>query len=97
MWQIACSAAPRTGTHFWGGRLAKSKLTQNHYEEGHVVRWGAGGILETESNSIYRKYKEWTHGVLDESDQPIQSGHSFHMDSPYQQRGWQLTGKVSMS
>jgi hypothetical protein len=40
------------------GRLEKSKLAQHTYEEGHRVCWDDSRILEIESNSRYRKYKE---------------------------------------
>jgi hypothetical protein len=41
--------------------LAKSKLAQHAYEEGHRVGWDEVRILETESYSRYRKYKELAH------------------------------------
>jgi hypothetical protein len=41
--------------------LEKSKLAQNAYEEGHRVDWDDARILEIESNSTYRKYKESAH------------------------------------
>jgi hypothetical protein len=37
------------------GLLEKSKLAQYAYEENHRVRWDDARILETESNSKYRK------------------------------------------
>jgi hypothetical protein len=40
------------------GLLEKSKLPQYTYEEGHRVDWDEARILEIESNSRYRKYKE---------------------------------------
>jgi hypothetical protein len=40
------------------GLLEKSKLAQHAYEEGYMVRWDDTRILEIESNSRYRKYKE---------------------------------------
>jgi hypothetical protein len=40
------------------GLLAKSKLAQHAYEEGHGVGWGEAKILEIERNSRYRKYEE---------------------------------------
>jgi hypothetical protein len=43
------------------GLLEKSKLTQHAYEEGHRVAWDDARILETESNSRYRKYTESAH------------------------------------
>jgi hypothetical protein len=39
------------------GLLEKSKLAQHAYEKG----WDNAGILEIESNSRYRKYKELVH------------------------------------
>jgi hypothetical protein len=42
------------------GFLGKSKLDQLAYEEGHRVGWDDARILEIESNSRHRKYKEWT-------------------------------------
>jgi hypothetical protein len=41
--------------------LEKSKLAQHAYEEGNRVGWDDAKILETESNSKYRKYKELAH------------------------------------
>jgi hypothetical protein len=43
------------------GLLEKSKLPQLAYEEGHRVGWDEARILEIESNSRYRKYKESAH------------------------------------
>jgi hypothetical protein len=40
------------------GLLEKSKLAQHAYEEGDRVFWEEARILESESNSRYRKYKE---------------------------------------
>jgi hypothetical protein len=41
--------------------LEKSKLAQHAYEEGHNVSWDEATILEVESNSRYKKYKESAH------------------------------------
>jgi hypothetical protein len=43
------------------GHLGKSKLAQYAYEESHRVGWDDARILEIESNSRYRKYKESVH------------------------------------
>jgi hypothetical protein len=43
------------------GLLEKSKLAQRTYEEGHRIGWDDARILEIESYSRYRKYKEWAH------------------------------------
>jgi hypothetical protein len=43
------------------GLLEKSKLAQRAYEEGHRVGWDEARVLEIESNSRYRKYKESAH------------------------------------
>jgi hypothetical protein len=43
------------------GLLEKSKLAQHAYEEGHRVGCDEARILEIESNSRYRKYKESAH------------------------------------
>jgi predicted GIY-YIG superfamily endonuclease len=40
------------------GLIEKSKLAQHAYEEGHRVNWDEARVLEIESNSRYRKYKE---------------------------------------
>jgi hypothetical protein len=40
------------------GLLEKSKLAQHAYEEDHGVVWAEARILEIESNSWHRKYKE---------------------------------------
>jgi hypothetical protein len=45
------------------GLLEKSKLAQHAYEEGHRVGWDEVRILEIESISRYRKYKESAHMV----------------------------------
>jgi hypothetical protein len=36
-------------------------LAQHAYEEGHRVGWDKAIVLEIESNSRYRKYKESAH------------------------------------
>jgi hypothetical protein len=43
------------------GLLEKSKLAQHAYEEDHKAGWDEARILEIESNSRYRKYKESAH------------------------------------
>jgi predicted GIY-YIG superfamily endonuclease len=43
------------------GLLEKSKLAQHANEEGHRVGWDEARILEIESNSKYKKYKESEH------------------------------------
>jgi hypothetical protein len=43
------------------GLLDKSKLAQHAYEEGYTVGWDKARILEIESKSRYRKYKELAH------------------------------------
>jgi hypothetical protein len=43
------------------GLLEKSKLAQHAHKEGHRVGWDETRILEIESNSKYRKYKEAAH------------------------------------
>jgi hypothetical protein len=40
------------------GLLEKSKLAQRAYEEDHRVGWDDARVLEIESNSRYREYKE---------------------------------------
>jgi hypothetical protein len=45
------------------GLIENSKLAQHACEEGHRVGWDDARILETESNSRYRKYKESAHMV----------------------------------
>jgi hypothetical protein len=47
--------------HNLKGLLEKSKLAQHAYEEGHRVGWDKARILEIESKSWYRKYKELAH------------------------------------
>jgi hypothetical protein len=41
--------------------LEKSKLARHAYEEDHSVGWDEARILEIESNSRHRKYKESAH------------------------------------
>jgi hypothetical protein len=43
------------------GLLEKSKLAQHASEQGHKVGWDKARILDIESHSRYRKYKEATH------------------------------------
>jgi hypothetical protein len=43
------------------GLLKKSKLAQHAFKEGHKVSWDKGRILDIESHSRYRKYKEAAH------------------------------------
>jgi hypothetical protein len=43
------------------GLLEKSKLAQHAWDEGHRVDWDEVRILEIESSSRYRKYKESAH------------------------------------
>jgi hypothetical protein len=43
------------------GLLDKSKLAQQAYEEDHRVGWDEARVIEIESNSRYRKYKESAH------------------------------------
>jgi hypothetical protein len=43
------------------GLLEKSKVAQHAYEEGHRIGWDEAKVLEIESNSRYRKYKESAH------------------------------------
>jgi hypothetical protein len=64
------------------GLLVKSKLVQHAYEESHRVGWDDVRILETESNS---KFKKYIHCMLNQSYQPTQFGHFLHLDPPYQQ------------
>jgi hypothetical protein len=40
------------------GLLEKSRLTKHAYEEGHKVGWTDARVLDIESHSKYRKYKE---------------------------------------
>jgi predicted GIY-YIG superfamily endonuclease len=51
------------------GLLEKSKLAQHAYEEGHRIRWKEAKVLQIESNTAYRKYKEAAHMSL--LDHPI--------------------------
>jgi hypothetical protein len=43
------------------GLLEKSKLAPHAYEEDHKVMWDQARVLEVESNSRFRKYKESAH------------------------------------
>jgi hypothetical protein len=67
------------------GLLEKSKLVQHAYEEGHRVGWDEARILEIESNSRYRKYKESAHmACLTNQISQAQFGRFSHLDTPYQ-------------
>jgi hypothetical protein len=52
------------------GLLEKSKLPQHAYEEGHRIGLDDDRILEVESNSRYRKYKESAHMASNPISQP---------------------------
>jgi hypothetical protein len=54
-------AAPWTQARSPAGSSKNPKLSQRAYEECHRVGWDDAGILEIESNSRYRKYKESVH------------------------------------
>jgi hypothetical protein len=43
------------------GLLDKFKFAQHAYEDGHRAGWDEPRVLEIESNSRYRKYKESAH------------------------------------
>jgi predicted GIY-YIG superfamily endonuclease len=47
--------------NFKEGLIEKSKLAQHAYEEDRKVMWDEARVLEVESNSRYRKYKESAH------------------------------------
>jgi hypothetical protein len=47
--------------NFKEGLIEKSKLAQHAYEEDHEVMWDEARVLEVESKSRYRKYKESAH------------------------------------
>jgi hypothetical protein len=51
------------------GLLEKSKLAQHAYKEGHRICWNEAKVLQIETNTTYRKYKESTHMSL--LDHPI--------------------------
>jgi hypothetical protein len=38
--------------------MDKSKLAQHVYEESRQIHWNKARVLQTEPNTIYRKYKE---------------------------------------
>jgi hypothetical protein len=46
------------------GLLEKTKLAQYAYEEGHKICWNEVKVLQIESNTTYRKYKESAHTSL---------------------------------
>jgi hypothetical protein len=70
------------------GLAEKWKLAHHVYEEGHRVGWDGARILEIESNSRYRKYKESAHmACLINPIGPIQFGHFSYLDPPHQQWG----------
>jgi hypothetical protein len=41
--------------------LSRPQVAQHTYEEGHRISWDEARVLEVESNSRYRKYKESAH------------------------------------
>jgi hypothetical protein len=58
------------------GNLEKSVLAQHAYEEGHRLFWDEASILEIESNTRHRKYKESAQMAC--LTTPIRQ-HSFHI------------------
>jgi hypothetical protein len=72
--------------------FTKSKLAQHAYEEGHKVGW----ILEIESNTIWRNYKESAHTACFTNPISQPSYTLLSSGSPYQQWGYQLT-EISMT
>jgi hypothetical protein len=65
------------------GLPEKSKLVQHAYEEGHRVIWDEARILEFESNSRHKKYKELANMMFEKPEQPTQSRYLSHLDPPY--------------
>jgi hypothetical protein len=61
MWQTLAVRLYEHKHNLKEGLLGKLKLAQHAYEEGHTVDWDEARILEIESNSRYRKYKESAH------------------------------------
>jgi hypothetical protein len=51
------------------GLLEKSKLAQHAYEDGQKLGWNEAKVLQIDSNTTYRKYKESAHMFL--IDHPI--------------------------
>jgi hypothetical protein len=60
-WRNRQTSSREHGHNLQQGLLEKSKLTQHAYEEGHRAGWDDARVLEIESNSRYRKYKESAH------------------------------------
>jgi hypothetical protein len=46
------------------GLLEKSKLAQHAYKDGHKICWKEVKVLQIETNTTYRKYKESAHMSL---------------------------------
>jgi len=46
-------------------------LAAHDFEEGGQIDWNQRGILQSESNTIYRKYREATHNPINQSDVDI--------------------------
>jgi hypothetical protein len=63
--------------------LQKSKSAQHACKHVHKVGWGEAMILEIESNSRYRKYKESAHMAC--LINPINQPSFSHLEHPYQQ------------
>jgi hypothetical protein len=51
----------RENRHNLKDLLEISKLARHAHEESHRVGWDEASVLETESNSRYRKYTESAH------------------------------------
>jgi hypothetical protein len=58
--ETSSRTASKHGHNLREGLLGK-KLSQYDYDDGHRVSWDKVRILEIESNSRYRKYKESAH------------------------------------
>jgi hypothetical protein len=68
--------------------LKKSKLAQHAYEEGHRICWNEAKVLQIESNTTYRKYKESVPMSLVDHpiSQPSRPGHLSHLNSRFHSR-----------
>jgi len=51
--------------------LDRSKLAAHDFEEGNQIDYNQSGILQSESNTVYRKYREATHNPINQSDVDI--------------------------
>lgn len=80
--------AVRFREHRWNleeVHLERSRYAQHSFEENCQIIWKEAKILETETNSLYNKYKEVAYVMFTKSDQLTQHWNFAHLVSSDQQ------------